>query len=137
MTRRRAAPPDAALHVTATPPRPDLTRGRRDDPRPRDYHRSRDRGIRTWVYADPGSAGNEAPVRCELDRSALRVRRGGAHALLAGGVEPGCRSRHPVRWPGGRGPGPHEGAHRRAGRSEEHTSELQSLMRISYAVFCL
>src|SRR3546814_4165693 len=27
------------------------------------------------------------------------------------------------------GPGP--------GRSEEHTSELQSLMRISYAVFCL
>src|SRR3546814_4969932 len=32
-------------------------------------------------------------------------------------------------------------AHRAAGaegeRSEEHTSELQSLMRISYAVFCL
>src|SRR3546814_3744672 len=26
---------------------------------------------------------------------------------------------------------------RGAGRSEEHTSELQSLMRISYAVFCL
>src|SRR3546814_18816405 len=28
-------------------------------------------------------------------------------------------------------------AHRPLGRSEEHTSELQSLMRISYAVFCL
>src|SRR3546814_1877238 len=27
--------------------------------------------------------------------------------------------------------------HRQFGRSEEHTSELQSLMRISYAVFCL
>src|SRR3546814_1534860 len=26
---------------------------------------------------------------------------------------------------------------RREARSEEHTSELQSLMRISYAVFCL
>src|SRR3546814_8567972 len=26
---------------------------------------------------------------------------------------------------------------RRPSRSEEHTSELQSLMRISYAVFCL
>src|SRR3546814_10071686 len=26
---------------------------------------------------------------------------------------------------------------RTSGRSEEHTSELQSLMRISYAVFCL
>src|SRR3546814_3530663 len=25
----------------------------------------------------------------------------------------------------------------KAGRSEEHTSELQSLMRISYAAFCL
>src|SRR3546814_7349099 len=32
-----------------------------------------------------------------------------------------------------------EGFHGEAGlmRSEEHTSELQSLMRISYAVFCL
>src|SRR3546814_1808571 len=29
------------------------------------------------------------------------------------------------------------GAERRDFRSEEHTSELQSLMRISYAVFCL
>src|SRR3546814_5167279 len=28
-------------------------------------------------------------------------------------------------------------ADRPEGRSEEHTSELQSLMRISYAVFCL
>src|SRR3546814_6610941 len=42
---------------------------------------------------------------------------------------------------------PRRSTHRRAGvggkrdrlcpRSEEHTSELQSLMRISYAVFCL
>src|SRR3546814_1958343 len=33
----------------------------------------------------------------------------------------------------------HQGSHDKAGgrRSEEHTSELQSLMRISYAVFCL
>src|SRR3546814_8800607 len=30
-----------------------------------------------------------------------------------------------------------EGKVRILGRSEEHTSELQSLMRISYAVFCL
>src|SRR3546814_6547806 len=30
-----------------------------------------------------------------------------------------------------------EGHDRAARRSEEHTSELQSLMRISYAVFCL
>src|SRR3546814_1269573 len=31
----------------------------------------------------------------------------------------------------------HPGLLGRLGRSEEHTSELQSLMRISYAVFCL
>src|SRR3546814_8799099 len=32
----------------------------------------------------------------------------------------------------------HEGGHDlRVLRSEEHTSELQSLMRLSYAVFCL
>src|SRR3546814_2980725 len=30
-----------------------------------------------------------------------------------------------------------EGDRSRSERSEEHTSELQSLMRISYAVFCL
>src|SRR3546814_2313557 len=39
----------------------------------------------------------------------------------------------------GRPPAQHADAafHRHAGRSEEHKSELQSLMRISYAVFCL
>src|SRR3546814_7666940 len=33
--------------------------------------------------------------------------------------------------------GPRRPGARRCTRSEEHTSELQSLMRISYAVFCL
>src|SRR3546814_6909822 len=37
-----------------------------------------------------------------------------------------CRLRCPPRW-----------KHSLWCRSEEHTSELQSLMRISYAVFCL
>src|SRR3546814_2691137 len=46
---------------------------------------------------------------------------GGAHRA------PGSRSR-PSRAPIAEG---------QAERSEEHTSELQSLMRISYAVFCL
>src|SRR3546814_2743317 len=31
----------------------------------------------------------------------------------------------------------YQAGHTLTGRSEEHTSELQSLMRISYAVFCL
>src|SRR3546814_5007149 len=44
------------------------------------------------------------------------------HADLPGAVEPGadCIARRSPQY-----------------RSEEHTSELQSLMRISYAVFCL
>src|SRR3546814_6644016 len=36
-----------------------------------------------------------------------------------------------------RHPGRRRAGHGRPVRSEEHTSELQSLMRISYAVFCL
>src|SRR3546814_9076046 len=63
---------------------------------------------------------------------------------------PAMRDRHRLavgRRPGGRGQrwnGRHRGQRRHRGakavaalRSEEHTSELQSLMRISYAVFCL
>src|SRR3546814_2357299 len=34
-------------------------------------------------------------------------------------------------------PGPQTDGRAPCSRSEEHTSELQSLMRISYAVFCL
>src|SRR3546814_9446150 len=44
-----------------------------------------------------------------------------------------CRARS--AGPSRRGATPSSSSH--AGRSEEHTSELQSLMRISYAVFCL
>src|SRR3546814_4700578 len=39
--------------------------------------------------------------------------------------------------PGGRRGEPRPAGAEPADRSEEHTSELQSLMRISYAVFCL
>src|SRR3546814_8188693 len=60
-----------------------------------------------------------------------------------------ARVLHGSRFPRGSGPGKgsagwtHGAGNRRRedlalpGRSEEHTSELQSLMRISYAVFCL
>src|SRR3546814_9268012 len=54
----------------------------------------------------------------------------GADVLHVGQVEhgPAVDDAHRDR---GDGVGEHRG------RSEEHTSELQSLMRISYAVFCL
>src|SRR3546814_7564099 len=67
--------------------------------------------------------------------------RAGAHLSFRFG-------RHPhADVPSGRRAGDRQGDHAGApqmdardlpqGRSEEHTSELQSLMRISYAVFCL
>src|SRR3546814_7709239 len=56
------------------------------------------------------------PRQFEWLRRAVRVAEGPAVALVAG--IPFERDLRPVR-------------------SEEHTSELQSLMRISYAVFCL
>src|SRR3546814_5673095 len=51
-----------------------------------------------------------------------------------GGPLPGG-ARHPAPRPRRAGEEPQWG--QPAERSEEHTSELQSLMRISYAVFCL
>src|SRR3546814_1850443 len=45
--------------------------------------------------------------------------------------------RRPGEPPGPGRSGGRRRRHGRDGRSEEHTSELQSLMRISYAVFCL
>src|SRR3546814_2016495 len=47
---------------------------------------------------------------------------------------------HRAMFAGDAGAGPNDSAARigpPVARSEEHTSELQSLMRISYAVFCL
>src|SRR3546814_4987382 len=51
-------------------------------------------------------------------------------------VEPGTPLRG-VQIDAGHGAAPYPCAIAAKARSEEHTSELQSLMRISYAVFCL
>src|SRR3546814_10519455 len=48
-----------------------------------------------------------------------------------------CADRHAHGDSRGSRPEPPCGAQQGGVRSEEHTSELQSLMRISYAVFCL
>src|SRR3546814_2651711 len=77
--------------------------------------------------AHPGGAGGEHD---RLDRISHRAAVDPARQLQFMGqvVEPGDHPRY------GRIGG--DGA-RRIDRSEEHTSELPSLMRISYAVFCL
>src|SRR3546814_1168322 len=72
------------------------------------------------VEIDLAVAGIE-DVRCELDGRAVVNR---LDAVLA-------RNRFQENLGG------HVGQMREQRRSEEHTSELQSLMRISYAVFCL
>src|SRR3546814_1268792 len=50
---------------------------------------------------------------------------------------PPCRAHRDLQCHGRRWRGPAGAACGPQCRSEEHTSELQSLMRISYAVFCL
>src|SRR3546814_7333769 len=62
------------------------------------------------------------------DAGAHAVHQGALSALRQGGDERSA--------PRGVGICGRDQPHQR-GRSEEHTSELQSLMRISYAVFCL
>src|SRR3546814_6171824 len=75
-----------------------------------DRLRSRRRGADRLERIARGRTGHPQHARPAFrgPRSAYRLHRGGFHR-----------------------------AHSGAGRSEEHTSELQSLMRISYAVFCL
>src|SRR3546814_7091578 len=87
--------------------------------------------------------GLEAPVGARI---ILRVEVADGHvdpepAVLAARFQQRHRhlgiGRQPVGETAARGAGADDHVVERAGRSEEHTSELQSLMRISYAVFCL
>src|SRR3546814_6797630 len=65
--------------------------------------------------------------------SAAMARDADIHAIHAKGPESENQAAMPVPRP----TGIHKGILSRSLRSEEHTSELQSLMRTSYAVFCL
>src|SRR3546814_1015344 len=92
-----------------------------------------------------GGMGDADRVRRRAPRQQLRSRR---VALLdrqfddridgnrGDAVERRDRLSHPPAEPRARHCDP-PGSRRARARSEEHTSELQSLMRISYAVFCL
>src|SRR3546814_977312 len=76
----------------------------------------------------PGQAAVRLVPRAETGARpgpTLGALRGGQLVLRAAQLPPGGPQTHRCH---------HQQAH---DRSEEHTSELQSLMRISYAVFCL
>src|SRR3546814_3721024 len=77
----------------------------------------------TTIFRSVAVAGVAAAVRGGCAPAAA----GRSGAAAAGRARPDA-GRRPVRQHGRGGHDP---------RSEEHTSELQSLMRISYAVFCL
>src|SRR3546814_10318290 len=81
------------------------------------FRSSPDQADREHGHHAADEAIEQAPgaLRCEQWRQ--------PPGAVAEAVEPQRRGEH--------------GAEREGERSEEHTSELQSLMRISYAVFCL
>src|SRR3546814_3178763 len=85
-----------------------------DNPSVRARHVRDSLGLTTGDDGDSGNTGTAEPSRKRNARSAF-----GRTAPFGGTF-----ASHFVRRAG-------------RGRSEEHTSELQSLMRISYAVFCL
>src|SRR3546814_9797146 len=68
-------------------------------------------------------------MRMEMDSRAVRFQRAVPHENWRKGDS--CSGSAPHKHKAHPSPDPW------ATRSEEHTSELQSLMRISYAVFCL
>src|SRR3546814_287716 len=116
-TRLMCAPPAAILSMGRSAPR------RRKD----EKCRARARSSTTW--RSWRAARSALPPAC-----ARRSRR--AFASSSSACSPRwtwCRARSSTPWPRS----PRRRARARKRRSEEHTSELQSLMRISYAVFCL
>src|SRR3546814_1085648 len=91
--------------------------------------------LRRKIEEDRGEAGRKRPDR-RIDHRARQPK-----LEFAGIAAPGMRvDVIQIDAPGGAHTGEFARpatAVRVQGRSEEHTSELQSLMRISYAVFCL
>src|SRR3546814_2932177 len=81
-------------------------------------------GVAERVDRDAGRKIEESPPvgREEIGAFAALESEVGARVCLHQGVAHGTTPKKPCP---------------QRGRSEEHTSELQSLMRISYAVFCL
>src|SRR3546814_5843970 len=91
-----------------------------------------------------GAAGQrllrEPRGRAAEDRHAIGTRAGSGAPFHRSGADRARHPHHGERHPAARRQLPFRGARSAAElwvRSEEHTSELQSLMRISYAVFCL
>src|SRR3546814_8849916 len=75
--------------------------------------------------SNANAGGQVAVAFCQNTRDEVRLFGGDGQSVGALGAQPGMKQQCFAAVPSV------------DGRSEEHTSELQSLMRISYAVFCL
>src|SRR3546814_7407975 len=92
--------------------------------------------VRGWRYVEPARLEHHRHHRQPRQHVVRRLARGIPQAVMRGqrAVLTAERPQSPVEQ---REMHRLVGAHPDPVRSEEHTSELQSLMRISYAVFCL
>src|SRR3546814_5884274 len=77
------------------------------------------------AFPVPANDDASRAIRLYCDAVAAAATKGGQGAAVAAGYDLGSMAEPPAE------------EALAAERSEEHTSELQSLMRISYAVFCL
>src|SRR3546814_3257631 len=89
----------------------------------------------TTLFRSIGALARDGEIARQRE-AAPDPRRGTVDRDDDGNVEIGEREQHRVVMTAQRVAAPRPAADRTT-RSEEHTSELQSLMRISYAVFCL
>src|SRR3546814_3923350 len=91
------------------------------------------------------SIGADRDISCKICRLVRGIGKLDARYTASAAIDRkcilGCETRSPVGpgeyRAGGAGSGDGQALAEHSCRSEEHTSELQSLMRISYAVFCL
>src|SRR3546814_6564442 len=89
-------------------------------------------GVVTGLLLDLDGLRGREPAAAEILRQRQGVIEQAAHPIILSDAEgriTGCNSAAESLFGSGWADA--------GGRSEEHTSELQSLMRISYAVFCL
>src|SRR3546814_5699114 len=89
------------------------------------------RGYVDKAFSDAGIS-PDIKVQFSVSLTGMMLASYGAGVAL---IEPALL--HPMIWPNIVMRPVHPAIESKTWRSEEHTSELQSLMRISYAVFCL
>src|SRR3546814_2268014 len=130
-------PPSATRPDTLVPDTPSVRSRERRGLEPLSAGAARGIPFTTAPLPPAGEGGAQRRVRAGFSREAVPLpssRRRDRTSIDVSAAQNPLRARPHV---GDRAPHRRLPARQRVPRSEEHTSELQSLMRISYAVFCL